>query len=129
MSARPTTCLVSGSRDTPICDASFCPMIGKDIRSAKITWCRSSITTFGCRSRTSTRTVVPTSLAHQRGRRDRDTRDEGIFCQCVHGDLDGAGRDAPDVLAPVYSVRHIAVSRREVGAAAWGTCSALQQYR
>ena len=79
--------------------------------SAKTTWCKSFITTYGCRSRTSTQTVAPMSLAHQVRGRNRDLRPEGVFYQCVRGDLDGAGGDALDVLAPVYPLGHIAVPR------------------
>src|SRR5918996_3754445 len=111
MSERRTTSSASGSRAIQTCGASFSLMIGRDIHSARIMWCKSFITIYGCRSRTSTQTVAPMSLAHQVRGRNRDLCPEGVFYQCVRGDLDGAGGDALDVLAPVYPLRHIAVPR------------------
>src|SRR6266850_3289493 len=111
MSERCTIYSASDSRGIQIHGGSFFQMIGRGIHSARITWCKSFITTYGCRSRTSTQTVAPMSLAHQVRGRNRDLCPEGVFYQCVRGDLDGAGGDALDVLAPVYPLGHIAVPR------------------
>src|SRR5262245_43370537 len=103
------TSLASGSRDILTHGGSFYQMIGRGIHSVKITSCKSFIMIYGCRSRTSTQTVAPMFLAHQVRGRNRDLCPEGVFCQCIRGDLDGTGGDALDVLAPVYPVCHLAV--------------------